>query len=149
MMNKHIISDLYQMQSLPLSAKIRMTQYRIREWVDYYGDDGVYISFSGGKDSTVLLHIVREMYRNIGAVYVDTGLEYPVREFVKQHENVEIIRPRMNFRQIIIKYGYPMIGKEVAACVYGARRYLKNWRNRRKMQEVVGLYPIIVIWRIW
>lgn len=36
-MNKHTISDLYQMQSLPLSAKIRMTQYRIREWVDCYG----------------------------------------------------------------------------------------------------------------
>ena len=58
-MNKHTIGDLYQMQSLPLSAKIRMTQYRIREWVEYYGDDGVYISFSGGKDSTVLLHIAK------------------------------------------------------------------------------------------
>ena len=40
MMYKHIISDLYQMQSLSLSAKIRMTQYRIQEWEDYYGDDG-------------------------------------------------------------------------------------------------------------
>lgn len=132
-MNKHTISDLYQMQSLPLSAKIRMTQYRIREWVDCYGDDGVYVSFSGGKDSTVLLHIAREMYRNIGAVYVDTGLEYPeIREFVKQHENVEIIRPKMNFRQIIIKYGYPMIGKEVAGCVYGARRYLEKLAEHEK-----------------
>ena len=132
-MNKHTIGDLYQMQSLPLSAKIRMTQYRIREWVDYYGDDGVYISFSGGKDSTVLLHIAREMYRNIGAIYVDTGLEYPeVREFVKQHGNVEIIKPKMNFRQIIIKYGYPMIGKEVAACVYGARRYLEKLAEQEK-----------------
>ena len=25
------------MQSLPLSIKIRMTQYRIQEWVDDYG----------------------------------------------------------------------------------------------------------------
>lgn len=103
-MNKHTISDLYQMQSLPLSAKIRMTEYRIREWVEYYGDDGVYISFSGGKDSTVLLDIARKMFPKIGAVYVDTGLEYPeVREFVKQYGNVEIIRPKMNFRQIISK----------------------------------------------
>lgn len=82
-MNKHTISDLYQMQSLPLSAKIQMTQYRIRQWVDYYGRDGVYISFSGGKDSTVLLHMVREMYPEVAAVYVDTGLEYPeVKAFV-------------------------------------------------------------------
>ena len=50
-MNKHTMSDLYQMQSLPLSMKIRMTQNRIREWVDYYGTDGVYIGFSGGKDN--------------------------------------------------------------------------------------------------
>ena len=149
-MNKHTIGDLYQMQSLPLSAKIRMTQYRIREWVEYYGDDGVYISFSGGKDSTVLLHIAREMYRNIGAVYVDTGLEYPeVREFVKQHENVEIIRPKMNFRQIILKYGYPMIGKEVAGCVYGARRYLEKLAEREKNTEVEKSFPITVIWQIW
>ena len=138
-MNKHTISDLYQMQSLPLSAKIRMTEYRIREWVEYYGYDGVYISFSGGKDSTVLLDIARKMYPEIGAVYVDTGLEYPeVREFVKQYENVEIIRPKMNFRQIIIKYGYPMIGKEVAGCVYGARRYVEKLMEREKSAKSGG-----------
>lgn len=43
MSNKHVISDLYQMQSLPLNAKISMTQRRIREWVDEYGEDGVYM----------------------------------------------------------------------------------------------------------
>ncbi len=141
-MNKHTMSDLYQMQFLPLSIKIRMTQYRIREWVDYYGADGVYIAFSGGKDSSVLLHIAREMYPKISAVYVDTGLEYPeVREFVKRQENVEIIRPKMNFRQVIIKYGYPMIGKEVAGCVYGARRYMEKLLERERSAEHGGKVP--------
>ena len=65
-MNKHTMGDLYQMQSLPLSAKIRMTEYRIRQWVDYYGEDGVYVGFSGGKDSTVLLHMIRKIYRGGG-----------------------------------------------------------------------------------
>lgn len=126
-MNKHTISDLYQMQSLPLSIKIRMTMRRIREWVEYYGIDGVYVSFSGGKDSTVLLDMARQMYPGLWAVHVDTGLEYPeIKRFVKRYENVKIIRPKMNFRQVIIKYGYPMIGKEVANCVYGARRYLER-----------------------
>ena len=52
------ISDLYQMQSLSLESKIIMTQHRIRGWYDHYDGD-VYVSFSGGKDSTVLLDIVR------------------------------------------------------------------------------------------
>lgn len=121
------------MQSLSLQAKIRMTEYRIREWVDCYGEDGIFISFSGGKDSTVLLDIVRKIYPGALAVYVDTGLEYPeVREFVKRKENVEIIRPQMTFRQVIEKYGYPFIGKEVAGCVYGARRYVEKLIRREK-----------------
>lgn len=31
--NKHTIGDLYKMQSLPLEAKIKMTKYRIQEWI--------------------------------------------------------------------------------------------------------------------
>ena len=48
-------NELTQLQSLPLELKVMRTQQRIREWVQYYGVDGVYVSFSGGKDSTVLL----------------------------------------------------------------------------------------------
>ena len=115
MCNKHVISDLYQMQALPLNAKISMTQRRIREWVDEYGEDGVYISFSGGKDSTVLLDIARKLYPNIKAMFVDTGLEYPeIRQFVKQFNNVDWIKPKMTFRQVIERYGYPFISKEVS-----------------------------------
>lgn len=69
MSNRHTIGDLRQMQSLPLDAKIKMTQMRIKEWVDEYGEDSVYISFSGGKDSTVLLDIVRKDYPNIETVF--------------------------------------------------------------------------------
>ncbi len=102
-----------------------MTQQRIREWVNHYGENGVYVSLSGGKDSTVLLHIAREMYPDIKAVFIDTGLEYPeIREFVKTFDNVDWVKPKMNFRQVIEKYGYPFISKEVAECVYGARKYL-------------------------
>ena len=124
---KHTISDLYQMQSLSLSSKITMTRQRIRSWVDEYGLDGVYVSFSGGKDSTVLLDIARKDYPNMKAVFVDTGLEYPeIREFVKTFDNVDWIKPKMNFRQVIEKYGYPFISKEVAECVYGAKRFLNR-----------------------
>ena len=42
--------DLAYLQKLPLYLKVMMTKARIREWVSHYGEDGVYMSFSGGKD---------------------------------------------------------------------------------------------------
>ncbi len=130
--------ELHQFQSLPLFLKVALTKQRIREWVNWYGSNGVYVSFSGGKDSTVLLHIVREMYGNdIPAVFVNTGLEYPeIQDFVKTFENVTILRPKMRFDEVIKKYGYPLISKEVAQRIYqwqkGSRSiYLINrWENK-------------------
>lgn len=126
-MAKNTLHDLQMLQSLPLEVKVAKTKLRIKEWIDRYGEDGVYISFSGGKDSTVLLHIARQMYPNLKAVFVNTGLEYPeIVQFVKTFDNVDWIRPKMNFREVIIKYGYPFISKEVSECVQGARKYLTS-----------------------
>ena len=64
----HEMWELKQRQSLPLKAKIQMTITRVREWYEYWINKGedVYLSWSGGKDSTVLKHIVysRHCYRN-------------------------------------------------------------------------------------
>lgn len=96
------------------------------EYIDKVFDGQVYVSFSGGKDSTVLLHMVREMYPDVEAVFVNTGLEYPeIQQFVKSFDNVTIIRPEMRFDEVIKKYGYPMISKEVSECVKQARKSIK------------------------
>ena len=122
--------ELRQMQSLPLAAKVSMTESRIREWVTEYGEDGVYVSFSGGKDSTVLLDIVRRMYSGIEAVFVNTGLEYPeIQQFVKTFDNVTILRPKMRFDDVIKKYGYPVISKDVSNKIYYARKG-EDWAMR-------------------
>ena len=140
--NKHTKYDLAQMQSLPLSAKIIMTKRRIRDWYDYW-DGQVYVSFSGGKDSTVLLHIAREVRPDIEAVFVNTGLEYPeIQKFVKTFDNVTILRPKMRFDEVIKKYGYPIIGKNVADCVYETKLKIiagKPLITARSMQ-VLGTY---------
>lgn len=131
--NKHTVSDLYQMQSLPLDAKVRMTCVRIRGWIDEYGEDGVYVSFSGGKDSTVLLDLVRNVcgFKNVPAVFVDVPTQYPeLRDFAKTFENVEIIKPKINFMEVCEKYGFPLISKEVSESVAGARKYLKLYEEQ-------------------
>ena len=103
-----------------------MTKERIRAWVNEYGEDGVYISFSGGKDSTVLMDIIRnDMEYNIPAVFVDVPTQYPeLRDFVKTWDNVEILKPNISFMKVCEKYGFPLISKETAGCIYEARKYL-------------------------
>lgn len=121
----NLLTELKLLQNLPLEAKVLKSKQRIREWVSYYGTDGVYVAFSGGKDSTVLLHLVRSLYPTVQAVYVDTGMEYPeVRRFAKRFENVDSLRPKMRFDEVVKKYGYPLISKEVAECVNQARKCL-------------------------
>lgn len=119
--NKHTAEDLKEMQSWDLSRKITTTQTRLLEW--YQKHDGkIYISFSGGKDSTVLLDIARKLYPDIPAVYIDTGLEFPeLREFVKTVDNVTWLKPAMSFRKVIEIYGYPLISKDVARFISVAR----------------------------
>lgn len=118
------IRELKYLQSLPLERKIEMTAERIHGWWNYYNGN-VAESFSGGKDSTVLKHITEHHWRcgfDMKSVFVDTGLEYPeIRQFVKTFDNVEIIRPKMNFVEVIKKYGYPIISKEVSMILYYAR----------------------------
>ena len=110
-----------QFQALPFEIKVEKSKLRIREWYDHF-DGNVFVSCSGGKDSTALLHLVRSLYPEVPAVFVDTGLEFPeIREFVKTLPNVEWLKPDMSFRQVIEKHGYPVIGKEQSEWIHRIR----------------------------
>lgn len=133
------ISQLRMRQAMPLKDKVRFTERRIIEWVEEFGENGVYISFSGGKDSTVLLDIARRLYPNLKAMFVDTGLEYPeIRQFVKTFDNVDILRPQKRFDQVIQEYGYPIISKEVSECVDQARKALTSGKYPYRLQKLEG-----------
>lgn len=127
---KHNPADLFQMQSLPLEQKVQMTKNRIRAWYDHY-DGEVYLSFSGGKDSTVLKHIIDQMYDDIPSVFVNTGLEWPaVRQFAMKQKNVIRVDPEMKFYDVIEHYGYPVISKENAKKIYEVRNTKSEyWRS--------------------
>ena len=105
--------ELKARQALPLEYKVMLSQSAIMRWYERF-DGNVYVSFSGGKDSTVLLDIVKELYPDVPAVFCDTGLEYPeVRHLALKRADV-VIRPKMTFKAVIERYGYPFPSKEQA-----------------------------------
>lgn len=107
-----------------------------------------YVSFSGGKDSTVLADLCARYCKESGnkliMSFIDTGLEYPeVREHVRYfHKYLQdkysmeielcILRPEMPFHKVIQEYGYPVISKEVAECVDGARKCIEQGGTKYK-----------------
>lgn len=118
--------QLQQRRGLPLQAKITASKLRISEFYDYF-EGNVYISFSGGLDSTVLAHMAMEIYPEIPLVFVDTGLEYPgIREQVNRFKelggNVITLTPEKNFRRVIKEDGYPVVSKRVSRYVWDLRR---------------------------
>ena len=140
--NKHTVEDLKIMQGWSLERKIQVTQTRLLEWYQK-NDNKCYVSFSGGKDSTVLADLVARICKiqncKLTLWYSHTGLEYPevnqhVKDFAEWLErqygievNLIIDYPkdkngkRITFRDVIEKYGYPMISKEVSRDVAVAR----------------------------
>lgn len=137
--------DLRKLQAQSLDDKVQRTLGLISEWYAYW-DNQCYVSFSGGKDSTVLSDIAAKWCAIAGIplylVFVDTGLEYPeikehVRTFaqyLREKYDIEVqitvLRPKMTFAEVITKYGYPVISKEVSECVYEGRRSIEKTVTR-------------------
>ena len=152
-MNRHNPWDLKQMQSLPLEAKCFMTERRIEAWYDHW-EGQVYVSFSGGKDSTVLADLVArfcQKYRHkLYLLFVNTGLEYPeIQKFVKTFAEwlrntyeievqLDIIRPEMRFDEVIRSYGYPVVSKEVSQTVFEARRNKDDGKYSYRLAKLNG-----------
>lgn len=141
--------DFSQRKNLPYEIKLNLTETRI---ITFHRQFSPYVSFSGGLDSTVLLHQVRKyLGTDVPAVFCDTGLEFPeIKEFVaranKIYGNVITIHPEKSFVSVLSEYGYPFPSKEVAQGIRKLRHgnlceryrnYLLNGDERGK----IGMIP--------
>ena len=123
------LAALEEKQSLPLPLKVELSLALIRDWYEAW-DGNVSVSYSGGKDSEILLRLVRSRYPDVPAVFCNTGLEYP--EIVRQVMNTEnhvILKPEMSFRRVITEYGWPIASKKIARGVHIVRNQTGNNQN--------------------
>lgn len=129
-----------KLQSLDLEDKFLTTIEKIGEW-ETATNGQWYVSFSGGKDSTVLAYIAARYlasYRTpphpLHLLFCDTGLEYPeIRRFAMSFFNFlqkrfptltvdfQRERPKRHFFDVIKQYGYPIVSKEISQRIYESR----------------------------
>lgn len=91
----------------------------IRNTINKYGEDNFYISFSGGKDSTIVSHLIDEALPNnkIPRIFINTGIEYIdmvkyVKEISSKDDRIIVYNSGVNIKQMLEKYGYPFKSKE-------------------------------------
>ena len=111
-------------------------------------ENNAYISFSGGKDSTILHYLIDQALPNnrIPRVFINTGIEYNdivsfVKSMAEKDDRFIIITPKIPIKQMLEKYGYPFKSKEHAlkVSVYQnsgvtktITRYLQPEEDRKK-----------------
>ena len=134
-------------ETVEIDVLIPRTKLKQTEYIETIEDGQVYVSFSGGKDSTVLADLCARFCRNYGytlyLLFVNTGLEYPeIQKFTKEYAEwlratydievvLDIIRPEMRFDEVIKTYGYPVVSKEVSNTVRCARSSTGKWQTTR------------------
>lgn len=91
----------------------------IHDVIAKYGEDNFYISFSGGKDSTILHYMIDEALPNnqIPRVFINTGIEYNdilkhVKELAKHDNRIVIYNANVNIKEMLNDVGYPFKSKE-------------------------------------
>ncbi|MFI3212859.1 MAG: phosphoadenosine phosphosulfate reductase family protein [Eubacteriales bacterium] len=120
---------LKSLREMNLESKIIQTKYLIKEAIQEFGIDKVYISYSGGKDSTVLSHIAKSLYPDILHIFANTTNEYPETlshikwEQEQNGTNLISVIPRdstgavWNFKKVVENYGYPMFSKRISNAI--------------------------------
>lgn len=88
-------------------------------------ENNSYISFSGGKDSTILHYLIDLALpnNNIPRLFLNTGIEYQdirkyVQEMAKNDNRIIVLNSGVNVKQMLEKDGYPFKSKEHSNKLY-------------------------------
>lgn len=120
-MNKQ---ELTMLQALPLDIKIAKSKLRIKEAIDYFGVDGVYVPVSGGLDSgllSYLVELVQKEYnipkKSIPRVNSNTRNEYPgVLKMARMLSDVEMTSLKSPY-EVWGEEGYPVASKKTSRMI--------------------------------
>lgn len=126
--NKKILAGRLTMS---LEQKVLTTAYRSKDFYDE--GNGAYISFSGGLGSRVLLDINKKHHNYIPSLYVDTGLDHKGVKAIATKYADYVVRGKINFKQAIEKYGYPIVSKNQAMALKKLREYNLSDRYKNKL----------------
>ena len=104
-------------------------------------EHNAYLSFSGGKDSTIL-HYLLDMAlpnNNIPRVFIDTGIEYQmIRDFVldlaSKDNRFIILKPVKPIKATLEKYGYPFKSKQHS---HNIALYQSNEKRFDEVRKVI------------
>lgn len=91
----------------------------IKDTIKKYGEENFYLSFSGGKDSTVLHYLLDIAIPNnqIPRVFINTGIEYQmivdfVKKLAEKDNRIIILQPSQPIKPMLEKYGFPFKSKQ-------------------------------------
>lgn len=127
------IKILAEQQKQPLGIKVAHSKRIIKQFYNHVNGK-VYVSYSGGKDSTVLLHLVRSIYSDCIAVFSNTTNEYPeIIKYVKKTPDVIWVHPKKTFKQMIKETGFPLVSKKVSRGIWVLRHPTENNKATRKL----------------
>ena len=145
---------LKYLQTLPLEEKIALSKSLIVNCMEIFGDQ-VYVSFSGGKDSTVLSSLVCSIKPDTLHLFSDTGCEYPetvsfVEEERRRGKAIVSVHPICRdgsvwtFERVVAIYGYPLFSKAIANGIRTYRHAKTPITKQHSLDYLKRMYPQIL-----